>query len=104
MSNIKFIPKNIIILLHDQLIKQYGGSTGIRDEKLLDSALEQPKVTFGRNYLHDSIFKMAAAYGFHLCQNHPFVDGNKRISLVAMDIFLQKTVMNLLHQRKKPTK
>ncbi len=80
MSLINFIPKKIILFLHDQLIKQYGGSYGIRDETLLDSALEQPKMTFGSCFLHNSIFKMAAAYGFHLCKNQPFIDGNKRIA------------------------
>jgi len=63
---------------------------GIRDEDLLDFALEQPKAMFGEAYLHDSLAKMAAAYGFYICMNHPFVDGNKRIALVAMDTFLQK--------------
>jgi death-on-curing protein len=90
MKNINFIPKDVILHFHEQLIQLYGGSLGIRNEQLLDSALEQPKTTFNGSYLHDNIFKMAAAYGFHLCKNHSFVDGNKRIALVAMDIFLQK--------------
>ena len=90
MKDIIFIPKQIILYFHEQLIQIYGGSTGIRDEKLLDSALEQVKATFDGSYLHDSIFKMAAAYGFHLCKNHPFIDGNKRTALVAMDTFLQR--------------
>ncbi len=89
MKNVIFIPKNIILLFHEQLIQTYGGSFGIRDEKLLDSALEQAKANFGGKFLHDTIMKMAAAYGYHLCNNHPFVDGNKRIALVAMDVFLQ---------------
>jgi death-on-curing protein len=91
MKPVVFIPKHIIIFFHEQLINLYGcAAAGIRDEGLLDSALEQPKVMFGGSYLHDSLFKMAAAYGFHLCNNHPFIDGNKRIALVAMDTFLQK--------------
>ncbi len=90
MNNINFIPKKIVLLFHEKLIQIYGGSHGIRDEKLLDSALEQPKATFGGNYLHDTLIKMAAAYGYHLCNNHPFVDGNKRTALVAMDAFLQR--------------
>ena len=89
MKNINFIPKNIILYFHQKLIETYGGTTGIRDEKLLDSALEQPKATYQSEYLHDNIYKMAAAYGYHLCNNHPFIDGNKRIALVAMDVFLQ---------------
>jgi death on curing protein len=90
MNKIVFIPKQIIIYFHEQLIDLYGGTLGIRDEGLLDSALEQPKAMFGGSYLHDSLAKMAAAYGFHICKNHPFIDGNKRIALVAMDTFLQR--------------
>jgi len=86
----KFLPKNIIIYFHEQLIGLYGGTLGIRDEGLLESALEQPRAMFDGSYLHDSLVKMAAAYGFHICKNHPFIDGNKRVALVAMDAFLQK--------------
>ncbi|MBS4007122.1 MAG: type II toxin-antitoxin system death-on-curing family toxin [Clostridium sp.] len=90
MKSIVFIPKHIIINFHEQLIKLYGGTAGTRDEGLLNSALEQPKAMFSGSYLHNSLTKMAAAYGFHLCKNHPFIDGNKRIALVAMDTFLQR--------------
>ena len=88
MNETKFIPKHIIIYFHEQLIGLYGGTLGIRDEELLDTALEQPRAMFGGSYLHDSLVKMAAAYGFHICKNHPFLDGNKRVALVAMDTFL----------------
>ncbi len=90
MKFIVFIPKHIIIYFHEQLINLYGGTAGIRDEGLLDSALNQPKAMFAGSYLHNTLMKKAAAYGFHLCSNHPFIDGNKRIALVAMDTFLQK--------------
>lgn len=96
MKDIIFIPKKVIMYIHEQLILSYGGSHGIRDENLLNSALEQPKATFGEKYLHDSIMKMTAAYGYHLCNNHPFVDGNKRIALVAMDIFLQRNGFEIM--------
>ena len=89
MKNVNFIPKKVILYFHEQLIQIYGGSPGIRDESLLDSAIQQPKSSFDGNYLHNSIFEMASAYGFHLCKNHPFIDGNKRVALVAMDTFLQ---------------
>lgn len=104
MSNIIFIPKDVIIYFHNQLIQLYGGSLGIRDIKLLESALEQPKATFDGAYLHDTIFKMAAAYGFHLCNNHPFIDGNKRISLVAMDIFLQRNDYEIIASERETYK
>jgi len=86
----EFLTKQIIIYFHEQLISLYGGASGILDEGLLESALEQPKAMFEGSYLHDSLAKMAAAYGFHICKNHPFLDGNKRVALVAMDTFLQK--------------
>lgn len=104
MNNIVFTPKDVILHFHDQLIQLYGGSSGIRDIKLLESALEQPKVTFDGAYLHDTVFKMAAAYGFHLCNNHPFIDGNKRISLVAMDIFLQRNGYEIVATEKEAYK
>ncbi|PRX23154.1 death-on-curing protein [Orenia metallireducens] len=104
MKDINFIPKKAILYFHEQLIQIYGGSTGIRDEKLLDSAIEQPKSTFEGNYLHDNIFKMASAYGFHLCKNHPFLDGNKRIALVAMDTFLQNNGYEITASEKETYK
>lgn len=86
----QFLTRQIIIYFHEQLISLYGGASGIRDEGLLESALDQPRAMFDGCFLHDSLAKMAAAYGFHICKNHPFIDGNKRIALVAMDTFLQK--------------
>ena len=104
MNNIEFIPKDIILFFHEQLVKIYGGSSGIRDENLLDSALEQPKATYQGEYLHDSLLKMAAAYGYHLCNNHPFIDGNKRIAFVAMDTFLQKNNLEITASEKETYK
>ena len=104
MKNIIFVPKHIVLHFHDQLIQTYGGKPGIRDEKLLDSAIEQPKTTYEGEYLHDSLIKMAAAYGYHLCNNHPFMDGNKRIALVTMDIFLQRNGYEIVASEKKTYK
>lgn len=56
---------------------------------MLESALEQPMATFGGKLLHETVFDQAAAYLFHLVQNHPFVDGNKRVAFAAMDVFLR---------------
>ncbi len=85
---IKFLDKKTIIAFHKDQIETYGGSSGIRDEGLLDSTLAQPKASFGGEYVHENIFEMAAAYGFHFGQNHPFYDGNKRTALIAMYTFL----------------
>jgi len=87
---IQFIPDETVPIIHADLIKRYGGASGIRDRDLLASALAQPKMTAQKKFLHRTIFEKAAAYGFHVCRNHPFVDGNKRVAFVLMDIFLQK--------------
>lgn len=85
---IKFLKKEIILVFHQDQLDLYGGKPGIRDEKLLESALAQPQASFEGKYVHKDLFRMAAAYGFHLCQNHPFYDGNKRTALIAMYTFL----------------
>lgn len=85
---IKFLKKDIILTFHQDQLERYGGKAGIRDEELLESALAQPEASFGGEYVHKDLFHMAAAYGFHLCQNHPFYDGNKRTALIAMYTFL----------------
>lgn len=85
---IKFLDKQTIVAFHQDQIETYGGSSGIRDEGLLDSAIAQPHASFDGEYIHENIFEMAAAYGFHICQNHPFYDGNKRTALIAMYTFL----------------
>jgi len=74
--------------LHRRLIDEYGGAPGIRDVGLLEAALAIPQATFDGQYLHGSIFEMAAAYLYHICQNHPFIDGNKRVALAATLLFL----------------
>jgi len=78
-----------IMEIHQEQIKAFGGADGIRDMRLLESALSQPEATFGGVYLHEDMFHMAAAYAFHLAQNHPFFDGNKRTAFVAAAVFLE---------------
>lgn len=85
---IKFLDKKTILAFHRDQVKIYGGKDGIRDEGLLESALAQPQASFGGEYVHSTVFEMAAAYGFHICKNHPFFDGNKRTALVAIYTFL----------------
>ena len=79
-----FLTLDEILALHADQIDRYGGSLGVRDVGLLESALAAPAATFGGRYLHGSLHEMAAAHLFHLVQDHPFVDGNKRIGLMAM--------------------
>lgn len=80
-----------IIDLHKKIIAQTGGSERIRDYGALDSAVAQPQMTFGGEDLYPSLIDKAVALGYSLIQNHPFVDGNKRIGHAAMEVFL---VMN----------
>ena len=66
-----------VLEIHRDQLARYGGSQGIRDLGLLQSALAQPPATFGGQFLHADLFETAAAYLLHIVQNHPFVDGNK---------------------------
>ncbi len=84
-----FLTLDDILESHLNQIDIYGGSHGIRDIGLLESAIAQPEASFGGQYLHADIFEMAAAYLYHLVMNHPFVDGNKRVGLEAALIFLE---------------
>jgi death-on-curing protein len=86
----QFIPEKLVFIIHSDLLQRYGGLPGLRDRNLLESALGQPKMTVGGKCAHKTLFDKAAAYGFHICMNHPFIDGNKRLAFVLMDIFLQK--------------
>ena len=90
-----FLTLDDIIESHQNQIDTYGGSHGIRDIGLLESAIAQPEASFGGQYLHADIFEMAAAYLYHLVMNHPFVDGNKRVGLEAALIFLEINNENL---------
>lgn len=96
-----FVPYEVALSVQKELINQYGGKAGIRDLELLKSALAQPQATFGGKFLHKTIFDKAAAYGYHLCMNHPFIDGNKRMALVLMDIFLQKNGREIVASEKE---
>ena len=90
MTAVHFIPGELVLTIHADILQRYGGQAGLRDRNLLESALAQPRVTVGGKFAHKTIFDKAAAYGYHVCQNHPFIDGNKRVAFVLMDIFLQR--------------
>ena len=84
----KFLTLSEVLQILEDQIKNYGGSYGVRDINLLSSAIYMPESSFGGQYLHKSIPAMAAAYAFHICQNHPFIDGNKRVALASSLVFL----------------
>src|SRR5205085_6788331 len=88
MKEPRFLTLDQVLAIHSDQVRRYGGSGGIRDLGLLQSALAMPQASFGGQYLHPSLHEMAAAYLFHLVQNHPFVDGKKRIGLAACIAFL----------------
>jgi len=84
-----FLTLDEVLEIHRDQIVRYGGSTGVRDPGLLQSALAQPEASFGGQFLHSDLFEMASACLFHLVQNHPFLDGNKRVGTAASLVFLQ---------------
>ncbi|HEY9696215.1 MAG TPA: type II toxin-antitoxin system death-on-curing family toxin [Trichocoleus sp.] len=89
MQTPKFLNLQLVLRLHNRQIERFGGSLGIRDQGLLESALAQPEATFGGELLHSTLYDQAAAYLYHLSRNHPFVDGNKRTAFAVTDTFLR---------------
>ena len=88
MAEPLFLTLDEALLIHADQIRRYGGRPGVRDLSLLSSALAMPEASFGGLYLHTSLAEMAAAYLFHIAQNHPFLDGNKRAALATALTFL----------------
>ncbi|NBD35233.1 MAG: type II toxin-antitoxin system death-on-curing family toxin [Chloroflexi bacterium] len=84
----RYLELGEVLQLYLWVMRQSGGTVGIRDLGLLESALVQPRATFGGIDLYPTIAEKAAAIGFSLIKNHPFVDGNKRIGHAAMEVFL----------------
>ena len=84
----KILSKQQVLKLHEMLIEQSGGSPEIRDNGLLESALNVPFQSFGNTDLYPSLLEKAARLGYGLIKNHPFVDGNKRIGTHTMLVFL----------------
>lgn len=87
MSQPEWILRETILALHEQLLAEFGGSPGIRDEGLLSSAMDRPAnlLMYGK----PSVFELAACYAFSLVKNHPFIDGNKRIGFATAVLFLE---------------
>lgn len=88
MATPLFLDLDHTLRLHRSLIEHYGGTQGIRDVGLLLSAISMPQAAYGGEYLHRDVFEMAAAYLFHIVQNHPFLDGNKRTGAASAIVFL----------------
>ena len=84
----RYISLSEVLELHQRIIEESGGSTGLRDLGGLESAIAQPHMTFGGRDLYPTLIEKAAALCFSLVQNHPFIDGNKRVGHAAMEIML----------------
>jgi death-on-curing protein len=83
-----FLDVEDVIMLHDDQLRLFGGSAGIRDAHALESAVSVAQSTFDGRFLHEDLFEMAAAYAYHIAENQPFIDGNKRTGLDAALVFL----------------
>ena len=84
----RYISLSEVLELHRRIIEESGGSTGLRDLGGLESAIAQPFMTFGGRDLYPTLTEKAAALCFSLVQNHPFIDGNKRVGHAAMEVML----------------
>ncbi len=96
-----FLTTEQVLFIHDQMVKRFGGSFGVRDPGLVKSAVARPQASFDGQYLYSSIFDKAAALLQSLLKNHPFVDGNKRTALTSAGIFLKKNGYKLVNQHKE---
>lgn len=88
MQPFRFLSVAAVMKIHQRVIDEFGGDGGLRDRGLLESAVSMPQAMFGGEYLHAELAAMAAAYHFHLCANHPFLDGNKRVAVAAAEVFI----------------
>jgi len=95
------LTKEQIFLLHQELINAHGGSDGLRDEALLDSALAAPFQTFGGQYVYPTVQQRAVRLGYGLLMNHPFIDGNKRIGVHTMLTVLAMNGIELEYKQKE---
>ncbi len=84
----KYLRVEHVVSLHDMNIEKFGGALGLRDGRLLESAVSQPQQSFGGQDLYPSLFDKAAAYAFFISENQPFLDGNKRTAISAASVFL----------------
>lgn len=95
------LSKRQVIFLHEQLIAETGGTSGLRDDGMLESALNAPFLTFGGEDVYPSLQQKAARLCFGLIKNHPFVDGNKRIGAHTMLVFLALNGIELQHTQEE---
>jgi len=95
MKEPQWVHRRALLLLHEETLAEHGGSRGLRDEGLLDSALARPRNRYAYKRKCD-LADLAAAYAFGICQNHPFRDGNKRMGFLAAGLFLELNGYSLI--------
>jgi death-on-curing protein len=83
-----FLELEDVLELHDEVLRRHGGQPGVRDLALLESAVAMPRGGVGEEWFHPDLWSMAAAYAFHIAENQPFLDGNKRTAIGAALVFL----------------
>ena len=87
---IKHLSTEVVLAIHEEVLKAHGGSSGLRDIALLESAVAAPQATFGGKPIMADTFEIGTAYLYYLCKNHPFIDGNKRTALASCLVFLSE--------------
>ena len=100
-DTIHYLSITQVLAIHDQMIKRFGGSIGVRDLGLIESAIARSQSTFDGSDLYQTLFDKAAALLQSLLKNHPFVDGNKRTALTSAGIFLALNGYRLINKRKQ---
>jgi death on curing protein len=101
MKQPQWISREVALAIHEQSLALHGGSAGIRDEGLLESALGRPQNLFA--YEQRDIYTLAAAYAAGIIRNHPFIDGNKRTGFVVCAVFLERNGYELLASEEEAT-
>jgi len=94
MSEPVWLRHEVVLAIHHRQLAEHGGADGIRDDGLLLSALQKPRDLYAYGSPQPDLCELAAAYGFGLARNHPFVDGNKRVALITMQLFLKLNGMS----------
>ncbi|MEN8151310.1 MAG: type II toxin-antitoxin system death-on-curing family toxin [Planctomycetota bacterium] len=105
-DGIRFLSVDDVLAIQEDTIRHDGGLAGVRDPGLLESAVTMPRQAIGGEYLHPDLAAMAAAYLYHIAQNHPFHDGNKRAGAMAALVFLRVNGVETLpdqHEMEKTT-
>ncbi|MFY9484509.1 MAG: type II toxin-antitoxin system death-on-curing family toxin [Patescibacteria group bacterium] len=95
----RYLATETVLEIHEELVIRYGGSQGVRDYGLVDSAVARPRAGFGDFEAYPDLFMKAAVLGHSLLKNHPFVDGNKRTAIASIGMFLEENGYQLIQSK-----